>query len=127
MPVPDDPILALCALHSLALALFHIAFWKLFRWPKTLQSTTLPNRAILQIANVQLIWLFLGVAILCWRYPAQLRETPLGHAVMFGMCGFWVVRLLQQFVFLRVSHPLVHGLSVVFALGAFLFALPLFQ
>lgn len=123
----DDPILALCGLHSLCLALFHIAFWTLFRWPKTLSTTTLPNRAVLQIANVQLIWVFLCVAALCWGYPSELRETPIGRAVLFGMTGFWVLRLIQQFVFLRINHPLVHALSAVFALGAVLFALPLFR
>lgn len=123
--MPADPVLALCALHSLGLALFHLAFWRLFRWPATLQTTTLANRAILQIANVQLIWLFLGVATLCLAFPTELRGTPLGRALLAGMSGFWIVRLIQQAVFLRVNHPLVHVLSVVFALGAVLFAWPL--
>ncbi len=123
----NDPILMLCAAHSVALALFHIGFWKIFGWPKTLQQTTLANRAILQIANIQLIWVFLAVAALCLIYPAELRGTALGRAVLIGMSGFWIVRLIQQFVFLRVNHPLVHALSVVFALGAALFAWPLFQ
>ena len=121
-----DIILLLCAAHSLALALFHLAFWRLFRWPSTLRESTLANRAILQIANVQLIWVFLGVAALCLWYPEQLRGTTLGQAVLAGMSGFWVLRLGQQFVFLRVNHPLVHALSVVFALGAVLFAWPVF-
>lgn len=120
-----DIVLLLCAAHSLALALFHVAFWRLFRWPDTLRGTTLPNRAILQIANVQLIWVFLGVAALCLWCPEQLRGTPLGQAVLAGMSGFWWLRLIQQFVFLRVHHWLVHALSVVFALGGVLFAWPL--
>jgi len=125
--MPADPVLMLCAVHSLALAVFHLAFWRLFRWPATLQATPLANRVILQIANVQLIWVFLGVAALCLRFPAELRGTPLGHAVLAGMSGFWIVRLVQQAVFLRVNHPLVHALSVVFALGAVLFAWPLLR
>ncbi len=125
--MPNDTILMLCALHSLALALFHADFWRLFRWPQTLQQTTLANRAIVQIANIQLVWIFLAVAALCLLYPAELRDTPIGRAVLLGMSGFWVLRLFQQFVFLRVRHPLVHALSVVFAAGAVLFAWPLMQ
>lgn len=121
----DDTILLLCGLHSLGFAAFHIAFWALFRWPKTLASTTLANRAILQIANVQLIWVFLCIGGLCLRFPDAMIQTPLGHAVMLGISGFWVLRLIQQFVFLRVKHPLVHVLSILFALGAALFALPI--
>lgn len=122
-----DTMLLLCGLHSLGFAAFHVAFWALFRWPKTLASTTLANRAILQIANVQLIWVFLCIGGLCLRFPDALIQTPLGRAVMLAMSGFWVLRLVQQFVFLRVKHPLVHMLSVLFALGAALFALPILQ
>ena len=125
--VAADPVLVLCAAHSFALALFHVAFWRLFRWPATLRDTTFANRAILQIANVQLIWVFLGVAALCLWFPAELRGTPLGRAVLAGMSGFWIVRLIQQAVFLRMNHPLVHALSVVFAVGAALFAWPLLR
>ena len=121
----DDTILMLCGLHSLGFAAFHLAFWALFRWPKTLASTTLANRAILQIANVQLIWVFLCIGGLCLRFPDALIHTALGRALMLGMSGFWVLRLFQQFVFLRVDHSLVHVLSMLFALGAVLFALPI--
>jgi hypothetical protein len=123
----DHSIMMLCGLHSFAFAVFHLAFWSLFRWPETLAPTTLANRAILQIANIQLIWVFLCVGGLCLRFPDAMIETALGRAVMLGMSGFWIVRLIQQFVFLRVRHPLVHALSALFALGAFLFALPLLR
>lgn len=119
----DNAILLLCGLHSFGFAAFHIAFWSLFRWPKTLASTTIANRAILQIANVQLIWVFLGIGSLCLCFPDALVRTALGRAVMLGMSGFWIVRLIQQFVFLRIHHGLVHALTVLFALGAILFAL----
>ncbi|MEQ1512276.1 MAG: hypothetical protein ABL934_06295 [Lysobacteraceae bacterium] len=120
----NHSILMLCGLHSFGFAAFHVAFWTLFRWPKTLASTTSANRAILQIANIQLIWVFLCVGGLCLLFPDPLIQTALGRAVMLGMSGFWAVRLIQQFVFLRMNHPLVHALSVLFALGAVLFALP---
>jgi hypothetical protein len=42
-----------------------------------------------------------------------------------GMAGFWVLRLIGQFIWLRINHPMVHVLTVLFALGAILFALPL--
>ena len=122
-----DTIILLCGLHSLGFALFHTAFWKLFRWPLSLRDTTLANRAILQIANVQLIWIFLFVAALCFLFPEALATTPLGRALLAGMSVFWLLRLVVQFVFLRVDSAMVHVLSVLFAGGAVLFALPLLQ
>jgi hypothetical protein len=123
----SDPVLFFCGLHSLALAAFHLAFWKLFRWPESLRTATRANRAIPQIENVQLIWLFLCMAALCFLFPQALRDTELGRAVMIGMSGFWILRVVVQFIWLRVNHPLVHALTAVFAAGAVLFALPLWQ
>lgn len=118
-------LMYLCAALSFGFALFHLAFWRLFGWPRTLQATTRPNRAILQIANVQLVWVFTGVGLLCLLFPGELAGTPLGRAVLAGMAAFWLVRLAGQWIWLRMNHPLVHALSALFALGAVLFALPL--
>ena len=117
-----DWLIAACGLHSAAFALFHLAFWRLFDWPRSLQATTRPNRAILQIANAQLVWVFAGIALLCFAMPAQLATTPLGHALLAGMAVFWWLRLALQFVWLRLPHPLVQALSVLFVIGALLFS-----
>nr|WP_255493032.1 hypothetical protein [Luteimonas sp. RC10] len=95
----------------MAFAVFHLAFWRLFGWPRTLQTTTIANRAILQIANAQLVLVFAGVAWLCLAMSD----------VLAGMAAFWWLRLTLQFVWLRVHHRLVHGLSALFLLGALMF------
>ncbi|MDR7191621.1 hypothetical protein [Luteimonas terrae] len=121
MRIASDWLILACGLHSAAFALFHLGFWRLFDWPRTLMATTRPNRAIVQIANAQLVWVFGAVALLCFVMPAELAATPLGRAVLAGMAGFWWLRLVLQFVWLRVRHPLVHRLSVTFLVGAMLF------
>lgn len=117
--------IVVCGVHSLGFALFHLGFWRLFDWPASLRSTTPANRAVLQIANVQLVSLFAAVAALCFAFPDALAGTPLGRACLLGMALFWLLRLATQFVWLRVSRVIVHVLSGLFALGAVLFALPL--
>ncbi len=112
-------------LHSLGFALFHLAFWKLFRWPQSLQAAGVANRTIIQIANLRLVYVFLGVAALCFLFPQELAGTPLGRALLFGMSGFWIGRTIEQFVFLRSGTAMVHVLTGLFVLGAVLFALPL--
>jgi hypothetical protein len=54
-------------------------------------------------------------------------STGLGRAFMAGMSLFWLGRLIEQFIFLPYNKPMIHVLSVVFALGAVLFALPLLR
>lgn len=115
-----------CGLHSLGFALFHLAFWTLFDWPKALQGSGVATRAIAQILNLRLIYVFLCIAALCFWLPRDLTGTRLGHAVLAGMSLFWAGRTIEQFVFLRIDHPLVHLLTALFVAGAVLFALPLF-
>ncbi|MEN4902484.1 hypothetical protein [Luteimonas sp. TWI1437] len=117
----DAALLIACGVHSLAFAVFHLAFWRLFGWPRTLQATTVANRAIVQIANAQLVLVFFGVACLCLAMPGALAGTSLGHTVLAGVAAFWWLRLVLQFVRLRVHHPLVHLLSALFLLGALMF------
>lgn len=114
-------LLWLCALHSLGFALFHMAFWKLFDWPRSLQSTTLANRAIIQILNLRLIWVLLCVAAALWWLPDEIAGTRLGRGLLGAMCLFWVGRTIEQFVFLRVNQRMVHALTALFVLGAALF------
>ena len=120
----DVPLL-LCALHSFGFAAFHLAFWKLFGWKRELARVGLPTRAIVQILNLRLVYVFLGAGTLCLLFPAELRGTPLGRALLGFMVLFWVGRTVEQFVFLRINRPLVHALTALFVLGAVLFALPL--
>lgn len=117
--------IVLGGLHSLAFAGFHLAFWNLFRWRDTLKTATVADRAILQILNLRLIYVFLGVAVLCFGYTDELHTSALGRALLAGMSLFWVGRTIEQFVFLRVNRPLVHLLTALFVLGAVLFAMPL--
>lgn len=108
--------------HAAGFAAFHVAFWRLFGWPGTLRDTTFANRAILQIANVQLIVVFGVFAALCFAFTDAVAGTPLGRAVLGGMALFWIVRVVVQCVWLRVSRPMVHVLTALFVLGAALCA-----
>lgn len=110
-----------CGLHSLLLGLFHLAFWRLFDWPRSLQSTTPANRAIIQILNLRLAWVFFAVAAACLLLPEETTGTLLGRGLLGFMCLFWIGRTFEQFVFLRINRTMVHVLSAVFALGAALF------
>ena len=121
-----DGVLLLCALHSVALGVFHLCFWRLFDWPRELPRLGRVNRAIVQILNLRLSFVFFALAALCLLYPEALATTPLGRALLVVMVLFWAGRTIEQFVFLRgLRHPAVHMLTAVFVLGAVLFALPL--
>jgi hypothetical protein len=118
-------IVYLCGVHSLAFAVFHMYFWKLFNWKQDLKKNSVANRAILQISNLMLIFIFLLMAYLCFFYTKQLSGTEIGHVILIGMSGFWVLRIIAQFIFLPYNKIFIHILTVTFIIGAVLFALPL--
>lgn len=122
----DDLLVRLAGVHSFGFAAFHLAFWKIFGWKRELAKVGLPTRAITQILNLRLIYLFLGVGMACFAFTTELHSTSLGRVVLGFMALFWVGRTLEQFVFLRVNHAMVHVLTALFVLGAVLFALPIF-
>ncbi len=125
LTVSADLQVQLCGLHSVGFALFHLAFWKLFHWKSELRKVALPTRAITQILNLRLVHVFLGIGSLCFMFTAEMHGSALGRAVLAIMSLFWVGRTIEQFLFLRVNKPLVHVLTLLFVLGAVLFALPL--
>lgn len=115
----------LCGIHSLGFALFHIAFWKIFDWPRSLQGTTFANRAIIQILNLRLIYVLFGVSAACFVFTDELALTRWGRAFLGFMALFWIGRTIEQVIFLRINRPAVHVLTVLFVLGAVLFTIAL--
>lgn len=113
----------LCGMHSLAFGLFHLCFPLIFKWKTTLKNTTLANRAILNIENGLLTYLFLAVAALCFIAPAEMLTTRLGFYTLLFMAGLWIIRCIQQFIWLRINRPAVHVLTLLFITGAILFSI----
>ena len=69
-------ILYICGIYNIGFVLFHIAFWKLFKWKSDLRKTTVANRAIIQILNIRLIYVFLIFGIIYFFYQNQLSFHP---------------------------------------------------
>ncbi len=117
-------IIFACGIHSILFAVFHIAFWRLFKWRTELKKLTLVNSAIMQISNILLIYIFLFTAFLCFYFNEELYTTTLGKVIMTGMSIFWIIRTIEQFIFLPLNNRFVHLLTIMFIAGAILFLLP---
>lgn len=117
-------IIFLCGLYSVAFAIFHSLFWRLFAWEKELEKLSFANKAIMQILNSRLIYFFLFVAFICFVYPDELLTSNLGKAFLAGISLFWLGRTIEQFIFLKAKNPLIHILTIIFIVGTILFAIP---
>jgi hypothetical protein len=110
--------------YDVALAVFHLAFWRLFRWKDELPKLHPVNRGVMQAMNLMLVCLFLFMAALLLVRPAELSGTPLGRLVLAGMTAFWVVRaVLQPLLWRGLPAAANAAFAVLFTLGAGLHAL----
>lgn len=113
-----------CGFYNIALALFHLGFWKLFDWDSQLKRMTFANRGILQILNIQIMYYFIMTAMICFVFSEELTTTKLGRWFLIGTSIFWIIRTAQQFIFLKVNSYKIHALTIVFLIGSILFLLP---
>ena len=120
----DGTMIFLCGLYAAGMAVFHTQFPRLFDWKHELPKLNAANRAILPIANMRLIYFFALVAVLCFVFPHDLANTRFGKFFMLGMSIFWLSRFVEQFIYIRIQHPMVQLLNYLFLIGALLFAAP---
>lgn len=110
----------------LALAVFHLFFWRIFRWKEDLASLTRVNRAIMQILNLCLTFLFFVMAYISFFHSAELISTSLGQTILASIALFWILRLILQFFFFGARHGISILFIVIFAIGASLYLIQFF-
>lgn len=117
-------IIITCGIFNLAFGIFHLWFWKLFKWKDQLAKLSFANRGIMQILNWQIVYYFFATAIICLILPDELLESKLGNGFLLFCSGFWLFRTINQFVYLNKNHTFIHLLTFLFIVGTILFALP---
>ena len=108
--------------YNLALVMFHLGFWRIFRWREELVKLHPVNRGVMQVMNLMLIYCFLFMAILQVAYAAEFIGSPLGHALVAFMAAFWLVRAILQPVLFDRSSVVGWVFVLVFLTGAALHA-----
>lgn len=106
-------------LFDVAIVVFHVLFWRLFRWPESLQPSGRLNSAITQTLNVMLTYVFaVYAAVLLW----QGREA--GPALLVPGVGFGILRIWLQVRLFGVESRLSKIFTGLMALGTFLHLIP---
>lgn len=60
-----ETIIIICGMYSLMLGVFHLFFWTFFNWKKDLAKLSEVNRGIMQILNIQIIFVFVTTGLIC--------------------------------------------------------------
>ncbi len=117
-------MLTVCALYNLGFVFFHLSFWKIFQWKKDLTSLTHINRAVMQILNLRLTYVFLVMAFVCFVFQSELTATKLGQMLLIAFSVFWFMRTIEQIVFFGVKNKISLAMTFLFLLGSVIHLLP---
>ena len=119
-----ETIIIICGIYSLILGVFHLFFWKFFNWKKDLEKLSQVNRAVMQILNIQIIFVFFTTGLICLFFNHEITGTNFGKYFLLANSGFWALRIVNQFIFLRINDYRIHLLTFAFLIGSILFLVP---
>jgi hypothetical protein len=111
--------------YNLGFAIFHLMFWRIFRWKKDLSRLTFINRSVMQILNLCLTFVFLLMAYISFFNTSELIQTNLGKALLVGFSSFWFLRMIEQIIFFGIRNLISIALTLVFLFGCVIYLIPL--
>ena len=111
--------------YNLGFAIFHLMFWRIFRWKKDLSRLTFINRSVMQILNLCLTFVFLLMAYISFFNTSELIQTNLGKTLLVGFSLFWFLRMIEQIIFFGIRNLISIALTLVFLFGCVIYLIPL--
>ncbi len=110
--------------YTITLIVFHVLFWRIFKWPETLESLNHVNKATMQVLNISITFIFFILAYISFAHTQELLHTRLGNSLLVLISCLWLFRAAQQVVFYKLKHKASVGLTAFFLIGAFLYGIP---
>jgi hypothetical protein len=126
MSALQSVLLLVSAGYSIAFAVFHLGFWRIFDWRNDLGHLTYINRGVVQILNLCLTFVFVLFAYIVIAHRSEMVTTAIGRSLLLGISVFWLLRMFEQVWFFGLKRPLSIAFTVVFLVGTVLNILPLY-
>lgn len=117
----SEILLFIGSLYNLFFAIFHLFFWRLFKWKEDLKRISHINRQIMQIMNLCLIFVFLVMSYVSFFHANELLTTSLGNTLLFAIGLFWLLRAIEQVYFFGFRRLISIIFFVSFLLGSILY------
>lgn len=111
-------------LYSVAMAMFHLFFWRIFDWEEDLPNLSNVNQAIVQILNLCAVFTFVIFGYLSLAHTRELLVTPLGRALLMLIALFWLARAVEQVLFFKYPDWSSWVLCALFFVGTILYGYP---
>ena len=119
-----DSLVKVGGIYNIALVIFHLFFWRLFNWKEDLRSVSFLNRAIMQVLNLSLTFVFVLFGYISLMHAEELVKTSLGQSLLLLMAIFWFTRAIEQIIFFKLKHWGSIAFLVFFLAGTVIYAIP---
>ena len=119
-----ETLIKIGGVYCFAFAAFHLMFWRIFHWKEDLESLSFLNRAIMQVVNLSLTFVFAIFGYISLFHGKALLESALGHSLLVLIAVFWLLRAIEQIVFFKLKHWGSMAFFLVFLAGAALYGAP---
>lgn len=120
----NEILIILGGVYTTGLIIFHVLFWRIFKWPETLQSLNYVNKATIQVLNISITLIFFIFAYISLVHTSELLNTQLGKTLLVLISCLWLLRAAQQVVFYKLKHKASVALAFYFLTGALLYGIP---
>lgn len=111
-------------IYTIALIIFHLLFWRIFKWPGALRALSSVNKATIQVLNISITFIFFIIAYISFVHTNELLSTQLGNTLLVSISGLWLFRAIQQVLFYKLEHNASIVLTLYFLIGAILYGVP---
>jgi len=120
----SEIVILLGGIYNFAFAVFHLLFWRFFRWKEDLASLSTINRAVMQVLNLCLTFVFLIFSYISIFHSTELLTTRLGKSLLILISAFWVLRAIEQIIFFSLRKKISVIFFIIFIFGALIYILP---
>ncbi len=110
--------------YNILLVVFHLSFWQLFNWETDLRKLSFINRAVMQVINLSLTFVFIIFAYISLVHTNELLSSALGQSLLSLMAAFWFLRSIEQVIFFKLKSRLSFAFLLFFLIGTVLYAIP---
>ena len=77
-----DALIKAGGIYSFGFVFFHLMFWRLFNWAEDLRSLSFLNRAIMQVVNLSLTFVFVIFGYISLFHSKELYQSSLGQSLL---------------------------------------------
>ena len=119
-----ETLIKIGGMYNIILVVFHLLFWRIFNWKEDLRSLSFLNRAIMQVVNLSLTFVFVIFAYISLIHSEELLITSLGRSLLVFIALFWFARSAMQVVFFKLKNWRSIAFLFFFLVGGVLYGIP---